>query len=114
MALAPVKLPADEAEDLAAYWEYVNEGGMNMILRYKGENKDFCRALKMPISSSNPSLDSPGETNKGLPFLRGCIGEAGSTEDLQGLVLRLRKGAGASRQLLIPAAGRVWGLGFRV
>ena len=34
-----IQLPA-EGEDLAAHWEYVNEGGMNMIFRYTGDKKD--------------------------------------------------------------------------
>ena len=35
-----MKLTAEDESDLEGRWEYVNEGGMNMILRYKGPTKD--------------------------------------------------------------------------
>ena len=38
--MARLRLTAEDEADLEGRWEYVNEGGMNMILRYKGPTKD--------------------------------------------------------------------------
>ncbi|CAE8591046.1 unnamed protein product [Polarella glacialis] len=56
-----------------AHWEYINEGGLNMLLRYEGTNKDlFGRVLRLRKGEgSNGRLqeDSRFQSNVILPIL---------------------------------------------